>query len=182
MKVVNLYGGPGAGKSTIAAGLFAHMKMEGHIVELVTEVARDEINSGNPHMLKYQDWIFAHQHHRISRLAERGIEYVITDSPLLLMLIYAEDVWATKSYLRSFKAFVLDVDDTYHSFNYFVQRQNEFEDKDRGRVHTLNEAIAIDDKILNMLNYHGKPYTTIPADPLAPEAIYNLLTYDEKNK
>ena len=65
MKVINLYGGPGSGKSTTAAGLFSLMKIEGQRVELVTEFARDEINSGNAHRLQNQDWIFAHQHHRI---------------------------------------------------------------------------------------------------------------------
>ena len=41
MKVINLWGGPGCGKSTTAAGLFSIMKMRGHKVELVTEYAKE---------------------------------------------------------------------------------------------------------------------------------------------
>ena len=41
LKVINLYGGPGTGKSTTAAALFALIKREGYNVELVTEFAID---------------------------------------------------------------------------------------------------------------------------------------------
>ena len=40
MKVINLFAGPGAGKSTTAAGLFHLMKIAGMNVELVTEFSR----------------------------------------------------------------------------------------------------------------------------------------------
>ena len=40
-KVINLFGGPGAGKSTTAAGLFYEMKVRDIKCELVTEYAKD---------------------------------------------------------------------------------------------------------------------------------------------
>ena len=43
MKVINLFGGPGCGKSTTAADLFARMKLRGLSVELVTEYAKDVV-------------------------------------------------------------------------------------------------------------------------------------------
>lgn len=43
MKVINLFGGPGIGKSTLAAGLFEHMKIAGFNVELVNEYAKDMV-------------------------------------------------------------------------------------------------------------------------------------------
>lgn len=39
--VINIFGAPGAGKSTTAAALFALMKLEGYKVELATEHAKD---------------------------------------------------------------------------------------------------------------------------------------------
>jgi len=39
-KVINLFAGPGAGKSTTAAGLFAEMKRANVDVELVTEYVK----------------------------------------------------------------------------------------------------------------------------------------------
>lgn len=41
LKVISLWAGPGAGKSTTAAALFNLMKRERFEVELVTEVAKD---------------------------------------------------------------------------------------------------------------------------------------------
>lgn len=40
--VVNLFGGPGSGKSTGAAYVFARLKMLGYNAELVTEFAKDK--------------------------------------------------------------------------------------------------------------------------------------------
>ena len=40
LKVISLFAGPGAGKSTAAAGLFNLMKCKGESCELVTEVAK----------------------------------------------------------------------------------------------------------------------------------------------
>lgn len=40
MKVINLFGGAGIGKSTFAASLFAHMKQLHLNVELVQEYAK----------------------------------------------------------------------------------------------------------------------------------------------
>lgn len=177
MKIINLYGGPGCGKSTAAAGLFSLMKKEGHKVELVTEFARDEINSGNSHRLNNQDWIFAHQHHRIQRLQDSNIDYVITDSPLLLMLIYAEDVWIEKPYLNSFKTFVYEVDQTYHSLNFFLKRNGEFVEDDPGRVHTLEESEKIDERIINMLEYKRVPYTKIQVTENTVNDIYSKINY-----
>jgi ABC-type oligopeptide transport system ATPase subunit len=187
MKVINLYGGPGSGKSTTAAGLFSLMKIEGQRVELVTEFARDEINSGNAHRLQNQDWIFAHQHHRIERLKDNGLDYVITDSPLLLMLVYAENVWIDKPYLNSFKQFVYDVDQTYTSYNFFMQRadqsESELED-DLGRIHTLEQSKKIDNQILTMLKYHNIIYKQFVVGLDTIEKIYSDInrTYNEYNK
>ena len=44
MKIINLIGEPSAGKSTIAAELFAKMKKAGYNVELVTEYAKVKEN------------------------------------------------------------------------------------------------------------------------------------------
>jgi len=42
MKIINLYGGPGSGKSTIAAGIFYKAKLDDRYrVELFREMAKD---------------------------------------------------------------------------------------------------------------------------------------------
>ena len=47
-KIINLYGAPGSGKSTIASGLFFHMKMAGLNVELASEYIKSKVFEENP--------------------------------------------------------------------------------------------------------------------------------------
>jgi tRNA uridine 5-carbamoylmethylation protein Kti12 len=68
MKVINLFGGPGIGKSTIAADLFALMKREGYNVELVNEYAKEVTWEGHFSYLDDEFYILAHQNRRLVRL------------------------------------------------------------------------------------------------------------------
>lgn len=47
-KVINLYGGPGTGKSSTAGMLFAHLKLRGVNCEYVQEYAKDAAWEGRP--------------------------------------------------------------------------------------------------------------------------------------
>jgi len=57
-KYINIFGGPGAGKSTTAALLFAEMKSGGFKVELVTEVAKDFVWEDRSTTLSIQPYIY----------------------------------------------------------------------------------------------------------------------------
>ena len=59
MIVVNLYGGPGSGKSTTAAGIFSELKMLGLNTELVTEYAKDKVWEKHESILDNQIYVFA---------------------------------------------------------------------------------------------------------------------------
>lgn len=87
LKVVNLFAGPGAGKSTLAAGLFNLMKSRDHHVELVTEFAKDLTYEKNMAALENQFLVAAQQDHRVRRLVGQ-VEWVITDSPIPMGLCY----------------------------------------------------------------------------------------------
>lgn len=89
LKVISLWAGPGAGKSTAAAGLFARMKRLRFHCELVTEYAKDLTYEKNYIALRNQMNVLGEQSYRIARLAGQT-EYVITDSPLPLSLIYCK--------------------------------------------------------------------------------------------
>lgn len=92
LKVINLFGAPGSGKSTAAAGLFNLMKLRGHNVELVSEYAKDLTYAKDWMGLDNQLMILAQQDARLRRL--RGqVEWVITDSPLPLGVAYMGDSW-----------------------------------------------------------------------------------------
>ena len=89
LKMINLFGPPSSGKSTTAAGLFYLMKIKGYSVELITEYAKQMVWE-RQHKAQFENQvsIAAKQHDKQLNLVGHGIEYAITDSPLLLTLLY----------------------------------------------------------------------------------------------
>lgn len=89
-KVINLFGNPGSGKSTVAAYLFTELKAMRIETELVTEVAKDLVWDEDWKRLNNQMYVFSSQLQRVDRLIGK-VEYVITDSPLVLQIGYYKE-------------------------------------------------------------------------------------------
>ena len=143
--VVNLFGAPGAGKSTTAAGVFADLKDRGICCELVTEYAKDCTWEGRHETLSNQLYVFGKQHHRINRLLGKT-SVIITDSPLLLSLHYGSENTS-----ETFKALVKEEAEKLNSLNFFITRVKKY--NPNGRNQTEGESDVIADKLLNMLKY-----------------------------
>lgn len=95
--IVNLFGVPGAGKSTGAAYIFSRLKMLGVNAELVTEFAKDKVWENNEEVFNNQAYIFGKQSFKISRCANK-VDVVITDSPLPLSVFYNNDSLLTENF------------------------------------------------------------------------------------
>ena len=90
-KVINIFGGPGVGKSRTAAALFVALKDKHIHVELVTEYAKQITYEKRFNVLGDQLYILAKQNRKLEPL--RGIvDYIISDSPLPTGLLYMEDL------------------------------------------------------------------------------------------
>ncbi len=143
MKVINLYGGPGTGKSTTAAGLFYQMKSRGYKVELVSEYAKDLTYDKRHNILKNQEYVFAKQLAKLRRL-KGHVDYVITDSPLLMQLNYISDDYD----LPILKQLIVDAHDLFDNVEIFLERNLEHHGyQEYGRNQTVQEAMYIDSNI-----------------------------------
>lgn len=136
MIVVNLFGAPGAGKSTGAAYIFYRLKELGYNAELVTEFAKDKVWEESKEVFKNQAYIFGKQSFRLSRLKDK-VDVVITDSPILLSVFYNKDPVLGENFNNT----VLDVFNSYNNVNYYIKRVKEYNPK--GRFQTEEESDVI---------------------------------------
>jgi ABC-type dipeptide/oligopeptide/nickel transport system ATPase component len=169
MKVVNLWGGPGCGKSTTATGLFSLMKMRGHKVELITEYAKDLTYEQDWDMLSKQELMYPEQLKRQTRLSGQ-VDFAITDSPLPLNIIYA------RPDLRIDHRFCNTVKDGFHSFDNFnimLMRVKPY--SHYGRKESSDKARDIDHDCVHMLEDMGCKYHWVRGDEDSPVIIYNML-------
>lgn len=179
LTVINFFGGPGTGKSTTAAELFALMKKMGYRVELIHEIAKDYVWERWDHIFREQDYIFAHQHRLQRRLVGHDIDYVILDSSMLLGLFYMPD-----DFPPSFKVFLREVFDSYTNINFYLQRGSNYRYVQAGRNQTEEQALQLDRDIVAHLVRDKVPFHVINAGETASLSALGVIrqTVDEKNR
>ena len=154
MLVVNLFGTPGAGKSTGAAYIFSNLKMRGINAELVTEFAKDMVWEDNKEVFKNQAYIFGTQSFRISRCQDK-VDVIVTDCPLFLTAFYNQSPILGKQ----FNDVVFSVFNSYNNINYFIDRVKDY--NPIGRLQTEKESLALKAPMLQMLKDYKVDFTTI---------------------
>lgn len=138
-------------------------------VELVTEYAKELVWEGRETELLEPDqlYILSQQYKRVSRLQGK-VEYVITDSPLLVSLVY------TPKNPHSFmKQFVYDLWDTFDNISFVLQRSTAFNEE--GRAHTLEQSLAVDNKILEVLDWGGIHYQFVDVNSTTVDVLLNKI-------
>ena len=167
MKLVNIFGSPGSGKSTTSAGLFSLMKLKKMNVELVTEVAKDFVWEQRKQCLLDQFYVSALQNHRLERLRDK-VDWAITDSPLLLSLIYAPC-----GYYKNFKPMMLEVFNSYDSVCIYLNRVKPY--SCIGRMQNEKESDEIGLMIKEKLIDYKVDFIEIDGDEDAPKKIYEKI-------
>lgn len=85
--IINLFGGPGCGKSTLAAGVYSELKRAGESVELVREYVKAWAWRGERIRAWDELYIFAKQLREESNLYGK-VDFIVTDRPLGLSVVY----------------------------------------------------------------------------------------------
>jgi len=147
-KIINIFGGPGIGKSTTAARIYNELQLKGYECDLPYEFPKQVAWEENKSQITDQFYICANQHRGIVRSYGK-VDYIILDSPILLSLVYKDRYhkgYPTTLYGESFDKFVLDVFSRYDNMNFLIQRTEE-SFTEEGRLQTKEESIQIDKEI-----------------------------------
>lgn len=173
---INFYGGPGVGKSTIAAKTYAALKeSRGLSVELVQEFIKSLAWEGKSLDKFDQVYTFGKQLHREHRLLLAGVDIIVTDSPILLQCFYAEKLCQMLAY--GLIAVANEFESVYPALNFFVERSVPYTQE--GRYQNAAQAEKLDQQLREMLDNMGVLYLVVRPDQIstiiqtAKEAAYS---------
>jgi len=174
-KIINLFGGPSSGKSTISSGLFYELKRRGISCDNPYEFPKQVAWEDNKSQITDQLYIFANQHRGIVRSYGK-VDYIILDSPILLSIAYKDGYntgYPSSLYGDNFNMMVLDIFNKYDNINLFLDRPDNFEDD--GRFQNREESIEFDNKIKGILKDYMLDYRTVKVNEQTTEFIIKFV-------
>lgn len=148
---VNIYGGPGCGKSTRINYIASILKLNGILCEVCSEFAKDEIHKGCSDNLKDQKYIFGNQQHLLKKLTEI-YPIIINDGTLMNCIMY------DLSGDNEFHNVIYKTYKEFNNLNYFIERDKDIKFVQEGRVHSYEESLEKDKEILKILEKYDESY------------------------
>lgn len=148
MKVINIFGGPGVGKTTQAYLLCGIMKSKSFNVDFIPEYAKKLVYRNSMDILqKDQLYIFGKQIHEYRIRDNSNVEYAICDSPLPLSIAYNR---ITKSEnFPHFEDFVWHEFNKFDNINIYLRRETIYDPN--GRYQSEEEAKSVDNVVKDVI-------------------------------
>lgn len=172
-KVINLLGGSGLGKSTTAALLYGEMKNREQSVELVREFVKEWAWEGKKPSSIGQSIIYGRQLEREALLYGK-VDYIVTDSPLILCSVYRSFYYGTDIIAPLILKDIEHLDEMgVEQVNFLLKRSKQF--KSEGRFEDESTARRVDEAVLTFMNYHKIPYVEL--DCPDQERVDRILGY-----
>jgi len=169
-EIVNLFGGPCTGKSTVAAGVFFELKKKRIQCELVPEVAKGLTWENRRQALSNQIYIAGKQIQLVERCAEY-VDVIVMDTSILLGAIYQP-----AHYPSSFTDALIDLYSLMHNASFYLERCFPYDSV--GRNQTEQEAAAIDPQVLHWLRTHHIAFQSLRGrhpDSASDEMVHQIV-------
>jgi len=175
-KLINLFGGPGIGKSSIAAGIFYKLKKKHISCNNPYEFPKTLAWDNNIPAIKDQLYVFANQHRGIAQSYGK-VDYIIIDSPIMFSTIYHS--YYTKGYPAefygdSFHQMVVDLHKKYDNINILLERA-EGQHNSEERFQDLKQSLEIDKLCKKILEKYDIPYHVIKVGNKTVKEILKLI-------
>jgi hypothetical protein len=150
--IINLYCGPGGGKSTNASFLFYLLKAGGKNAELVREYVKDWAWEQRK-ISTYDQLYFLGKQIRHESMLYGKVDWIVTDSPVMMNLYYAQK-YCTVSLSEGVRAATLSfyqqaAEDGFKHIHVFLNRTKPYSSE--GRYQGEAEAVEIDNEIRVLL-------------------------------
>lgn len=177
-RIICFWGGPGTGKSTTSAALFSKLKKLGYNCEMNREYVKDWVWEKRGIKPGDQTYLFAKQSRKERQYIESGLDYIISDSPMALCIMYGR---IYDPYELMFKTCELMLkqhhkfckDHNYKTEHIFLRRMKEY--NSNGRHQTEEEAKNIDIQCLTLLNELNINYKEFDCEDNVEEKILDYL-------
>lgn len=177
-KIICLWGGPGAGKSTTAAKLFATLKEKGYNCELLREYIKDWVWEERKVQTGDQSYIAAKHLRKERQYIKNNLDFIVSDSPAALCAFYGEKFDPLEQLFPICRTLVKQ----HHEFckqhrykieHFFLGRKKKY--VAAGRFQTEIEAKTIDIELKLFLAAYPIKYIEIEGDETACDNILNYL-------
>lgn len=178
-KLINLFGGPGIGKSGIAAGITYKMKKKHINVNQPYEFPKRLAWDNNIPAISDQLYVFANQHRGIAECYGK-VDYIVIDSPILFSTIYHRYYtkgYPAEMYGKVFHDMVIDLHRRYGSINILLERGATIHNDDE-RFQDYQQSVEIDKLCKKVLDETRSPYHTVKVDS---NSVKNIMKIIKKN-
>ncbi len=156
--VVNIYGGPGSGKSTTAAGVYAWMKSRNP--QFHVELVREWVKLWAYERRNFGEWdqfyICSQQMAQETSMLQH-VPMIVTDSPILMGAYYTTLHGCT--YAEHLTKILLSYHNSHKSFDFMLRRNKVY--VQHGRYQTEDQACKVDVDIRNFLQSLGVSYIEV---------------------
>lgn len=175
MKVINFFGAPGVGKTTMAMFLTALLNQKQVDAQVSLEFVKEYIHSGSENLLAYQNYIFAQQERQLRILKNSNeVEFAVTDAPLLHSVFYAPE-----NYPIFFKELVFEIFHSYDNINFFIHRKHPY--SYNGRIHNEEKSDFISKKMPIFLINHNIPFIEINSTDNIKEVVFDFIMKEHRD-
>ena len=176
--VINIIGGPGIGKTTISALLFANLKIKGYICEYVQEFAKKLVWLKDYDTLNNQFFVSREQYTLLKQI-DGQVDFLITDGPLIHGIYYNNYNKDNNSNTDKVEKFILDSINKIN-INIVLDRvERDYETE--GRIQTEQESKDIDVILKHILRTNNFTFLSFRAEPDEIENITNEIIKSVNN-